>query len=181
LALKKCDTDLVVHGIIVGGLSSLTADEKSVFTEYEVEVKHTRWVREGHQPRLPVVIIKPGGSLKLPEGLVTTVFDQLSDVHLGREYLLFLRAPKTPTDAYYLNDAQHPGVLEIDAGSISFTKRTPDVPVADWLKQVSLEALVNSSGWSIDTSPACAQIRPMLGNVTRILGRYRFRVSSRIP
>jgi hypothetical protein len=117
LALKKCDTDLAVHGIIVGGLSSLTADEKSVFTEYELEVKDTLWVREGHQPRLPVVIIKPGGSMKLPEGLVTTIFDQLSEVHLSREYILFLRAPKTPSDAYYLNDAQHPGVLEIDSGS----------------------------------------------------------------
>jgi hypothetical protein len=96
LASKKCDADFVVHGVIARGPSSLMRDEKAVFTEFEVDVADTLYIKPGHRPRVPVVIIKRGGSVKLPEGLVTTVIDQLSDLHLRREYVLFLRAPKNP-------------------------------------------------------------------------------------
>lgn len=105
LASKKCDTDFVVHGVINRALSGLTADEKAVFTEFEFDLKDTLYVKEGHQPTSPVVIIKPGGAIKLPEGLAVTIFDKYSDLHLGQEYILFLRAAKVVADAYFLNES----------------------------------------------------------------------------
>ena len=137
LASKKCDADFVVHGVIARGPSSLMRDEKAVFTEFEVDVADTLYIKPGHRPRVPVVIIKRGGSVKLPEGLVTTVIDQLSDLHLRREYVLFLRAPKNATDACLLDEIRRLGALQIGGDPVFPADAGPELHLPQWLKQAS--------------------------------------------
>jgi hypothetical protein len=93
LEKMACSSDLVILGKVLAKTSQLTEDDKSIFTDYQVELEQVfksranRMLKQGDV----VTITRSGGAVEL-DGRIIRVYDKTyKALRHGKTYVLFLK------------------------------------------------------------------------------------------
>jgi hypothetical protein len=113
-----CQSDTVLVAKVISKASQLSEDKKSVFTDYELQVKNI--VKNNPELKLQtddlVILTRSGGKVKLNNRVIEVIDESYKPLHINGEYLFFLNY-LVDSDSFRASDAE--GTLEIANGKLN--------------------------------------------------------------
>lgn len=101
LAELAKESDLIARVVVIGdGRTKLSADERSIYTEYTLQPIDQFFSGRTLKPGENIVIQKPGGTISIDGHQITSTDRDFPPLQHGEEYILFLKLD--PATGHYI-------------------------------------------------------------------------------